>query len=144
MATVLNRYDWSYVSQVHTAARTRSYPWDQWFDGRIYLLSPGEDFEPGQAVSMERVIRTSANRRRIRVSVRIQEDGTIVMQKREDNPDDRRGITRSPSKKSLVEAAAAASNGNGGKTVKRSSKKATKAAEKAEPRRRIKRATTNA
>ena len=99
MAQILQRYDWTFTSKHNDQARSRNYPWDEWLDGRIRRLSPGTDFD-GPAVSVERVIRTSANRRKIRVRVRIEEvEGvdTIVLQAHDD-ANTGRGVTRSPSK----------------------------------------------
>src|SRR5262252_5392948 len=104
MATILRSYDWSRVSQNNKRARTRSYPWDDWFDGRIHELHPKEDFD-GPATSLERVIRTSANRRGIKVRIRI-DSGNVVMQQHEDG-DVLRTVTKSPSAKSIRERRAA-------------------------------------
>jgi hypothetical protein len=129
MATVLKSYDWSFVSRNSATPRSRSYPWNEWFDGRIWQLEPGTDFD-GPAVSLERVIRTSANRRNIKVRVRITEDGNVVMQKHEDDAAER-GITKSPSLRSIKAAAAEAGvNGNGTKPVKRTVKKVAPAPRK--------------
>ena len=57
MSTVLKSYDWSFVSRNNKKARSRTYPWDLWFDGRIHELHLKEDFD-GPATSLERVIRT--------------------------------------------------------------------------------------
>ena len=115
MATILRSYDWSVVSRTNKRARSRNYPWDDWFDGRIWQLEQGTDFD-GPAVSLERVIRTSANRRGIKVRIRIDE-GAVVVQRHEDG-DPLRTITKSPSLKSIKAAKEAATNGHQAAPVK--------------------------
>ena len=100
MSTILSSYDWSYVSKNNKKARSRQYPWDDWFDGRIWQLEPKEDFD-GPATSLERVIRTSANRRRLKVRVRI--DGKNIVVQRHEDEEPTRGVTKSPTLKSLRE-----------------------------------------
>jgi len=123
VATVLRSFDWSATSRNKQEARSVSYPWDQWFDGRIWQLDQGVDFE-GPSVSMERVIRTTANRRRVRVRVRITEDDSVVLQKHEDE-EVVRERTYSPLKRDLVaaEAAKAAAKSNGGHPTARRRKR---------------------
>jgi ribosomal protein RSM22 (predicted rRNA methylase) len=124
MSTILRSYDWSVVSRNNKRARSRSYPWDEWFDGRIHQLEPKVDFD-GPATSLERVIRTSANRRGVRVRIRI-DDGNVVVQQH-DGEEPLRTVTKSPSAKSIRERRAA-TNGDAPatatKTVKRSRKPA--------------------
>jgi len=120
MSTVLKSFDWTFVSRNSATPRSRSYPWNDWFDGRIHQLEPGTDFDC-PPVSLERVIRTSANRRGIKVRVRITEEGNVVVQKHEDQTSER-GVTKSPSLRSIKaarEAEAPAVNGNGSKPSKR-------------------------
>ena len=105
MSTVLKSYDWSFVSRNNKKARSRTYPWDLWFDGRIHELHPKEDFD-GPATSLERVIRTSANRRDIKVRIRI-DSGNVVMQQH-DGDEPLRTVTKSPSLRSIKAAQAAA------------------------------------
>lgn len=122
MSTILKSFDWSYVSRNNKKARSRSYPWDDWFDGRIWRLEPKVDFD-GPATSLERVIRTSANRKDIKVRIRI-EDGCIIVQKHDENAPGR-VVTRSPSLRSIKAAQAeelSAVNGSAHvKTLKRRS-----------------------
>jgi hypothetical protein len=115
MATILRSYDWSQVSRANKRARSRSYPWDDWFDGRIWQLEPRVDFD-GPAVSLERVIRTSANRRGIKVRIRI--DGDVVVVQRHEDGDPFRTITKSPSLKSIKAAKEAETNGHKPEPVK--------------------------
>ena len=120
MSTVLKSFDWTFVSRNSATPRSRSYPWAEWFDGRIHQLEPDVDFN-GPPVSLERVIRTSANRRGIKVRVRITEDGYVIVQKHEGDVTER-GVTKSPSLRSIKaarEAADVSVNGNGAKPAKR-------------------------
>ena len=98
MATILRSYDWTKTSK-NKADRSKPYQWDKWLDGRIWRLEPGEDFD-GPPGSLERVARTTANRRGVRVRVRTQEDGSIVLQQHNDSDMTRRR-TKSPSKAEL-------------------------------------------
>lgn len=122
MSTVLKSFDWTFVSRNSATPRSRSYPWNEWFDGRIHQLEPDIDFD-GPPVSLERVIRTSANRRGIKVRVRITEEGNVVVQKHEGDVTER-GVTKSPSLRSIKAAAEGVSvNGNGSKAAKPAAKR---------------------
>ena len=48
--------------------RQRKYPWDQWFDGQIWRLTPGVDFE-NHSLVIERQIRTRASARKVAVHI---------------------------------------------------------------------------
>jgi len=111
MATILPQYDWTSASAHITNARSRAYPWEEWLDGQIRKLDKGEDFD-GPAMSVERVIRTSANRRGIRVRIRVEGD-SIYLQAHTDNARTPRGVTKSATKKAVKEAKAAAAEGKG-------------------------------
>jgi hypothetical protein len=106
MATILKSFDWSKTSKNKTEGRSVSYPWDEWLDGRIWRLEPNEDFD-GPPVSLERTIRTTANRRHLKVRIRITEDGMVVVQ-RHDDEEPVRHRTHSPRKRDLIEAEEAA------------------------------------
>jgi hypothetical protein len=141
MSTILRSYDWSVVSRNNKRARSRSYPWDEWFDGRIHQLEPKVDFD-GPPTSLERVIRTSANRRGIKVRIRI-DDGNVVVQQHEDGAP-MRTVTKSPSAKSIRERKLAETNGDAPtptKAVKRPRKAAEAPPAKTARRRRIVKAT---
>jgi hypothetical protein len=77
MATALAEYDFSTPS-ISTKER-RFYPWNTWFDGQIWRLTPGDDFSTSPLM-MERVIRGTAVRRGLSVKVRHEEDGSVVLQ----------------------------------------------------------------
>jgi hypothetical protein len=122
MATILKQFDWTYVSRNSAVPRSRAYPWNEWLDGRIWQLEPGTDFD-GPPVSLERVIRTTANRRGIKVRVRITDEGNVIVQKHEGDVTER-GITKSPSLRSIKAAredGAATVNGNGSKPAVKTS-----------------------
>ena len=118
MAQVLRTFDWSRVSRNNETPRRRYYPWDDWFDGRIWLLEgDGVDFD-GPAVSMEKVIRSTATKQSVKVRIRVADDELLARLGREDvkvgivmqkHADGERisGTTRSPSLRSLREAAEA-------------------------------------
>src|SRR5882672_3598278 len=68
MATKLKSYDFSQPSQLTTSEKA-TYPWDEWFDGDIWQITCGEDFD-GHPLMMERIIRTRATGKRARVRLR--------------------------------------------------------------------------
>ena len=112
MASILPTYDWTKASAHIENARSRVYPWDEWLDGQIRKLDRGPDFD-GPAMSVERVIRTSANRRGIRVRIRV-EGESIYLQAHLDNArNSARGVTKSATKKAVKEAAVAKAEGRG-------------------------------
>jgi hypothetical protein len=61
VARIIQKFDWGQVNRTSHAERSDPYPWDKWLDGRIHLLTYGEDFlrDPNSFI---RVARTSANR----------------------------------------------------------------------------------
>lgn len=76
MAVVLPDYSFDKPSDL--SKTRRYYPWSEWFDGRIWQLFPGTDFD-STPLMMERVIRGTAVRKRY--SVKIRHDGdSIVLQ----------------------------------------------------------------
>ena len=103
MARVLRTFDWSRVSRYNEAPRRRTYPWDDWFDGRIWQLVEGEDFD-GPSTSMEKVVRSTAYAKGLKVRARVNDEGVVVQR----HEDARRvsGKTRSPSKAALHAALA--------------------------------------
>ena len=68
MAEKLKEFDFKAASKLTTSPKGE-YPWDDWFDGDIWLLTEGEDFH-GHPLMMERVIRTSATNRKAKVNLR--------------------------------------------------------------------------
>ena len=112
MSTILPVYDWTRASAHVDKARSRAYPWDEWLDGQIRKLDRVTDFD-GPAMSVERVIRTSANRRGIRVRIRVENDSIYLQAHTEDARNKARGVTKSATKKAVKEAQAAKAEGNG-------------------------------
>lgn len=112
MATILPTYDWTRASAHIENARSRAYPWEEWLDGQIRKLDRHEDFD-GPSMSVERVIRTSANRRGIRVRIRVEGESIYLQAHQEDARNKARGVTKSATKKAVKEAKAAKAEGNG-------------------------------
>jgi hypothetical protein len=113
MATILPQYDWTRASAHVEKARSRAYPWEEWLDGQIRKLDRITDFD-GPAMSVERVIRTSANRRGIRVRIRVEGDSIYLQAHTEQTARTRaRGVTKSATKKDVKAAAAAKKEGVG-------------------------------
>lgn len=70
MATKLTKFDFSAPSSLTASGEEKAaYPWEEWFDGDIWQLTHGEDFDP-HPLMMERIIRTRATGRKARVRVR--------------------------------------------------------------------------
>lgn len=149
MATILPTYDWTHASNHVEKARSRAYPWDEWLDGQIRKLDRITDFD-GPAMSVERVIRTSANRRGIRVRIRVEGDSIYLQAHTEDARGSARGVTKSATKKAVKEAQAAKAEGIGNgvapsvvitpKVVKAAAKPAAAPEPEAKPARTVKRA----
>lgn len=68
MAEKLKEFDFKSASKLTVSAKGE-YPWEEWFDGDVWLLTAGEDFQ-GHPLMMERVIRTSATNRKAKVNMR--------------------------------------------------------------------------
>jgi hypothetical protein len=127
MATVLKSYDWQKISRSNKRSRSRSYPWGEWFDGRIWQLEQGTDFD-GPPASLERVIRTSANRRKIKVRIRIDGEQVILQQHGGEMPT----VSKSPSLKSIKAARTPETpetpetNGDGAKATKATKRRSSR------------------
>jgi hypothetical protein len=70
MAERLRSFDFTAQSAITSAeskGRNR-YPWDEWFDGDIWKLTQGEDFDTSPLM-MERIIRTRASSKTQRAKV---------------------------------------------------------------------------
>lgn len=68
MAERLRAFDFTKPSEI-TASEKASYPWDEWFDGDIWKITQGEDFDP-HPLMMERIIRTRITARKGKVRMR--------------------------------------------------------------------------
>jgi hypothetical protein len=89
MGTKLKTFDWTPQSNVTAATSKRVvYPWDDWFDGDIWQLTEGVDFDT-PALMMERIVRTRATAVGAKVRMRHQPSvdsdkygyGTLILQR---------------------------------------------------------------
>jgi len=84
MATKMKSFDFTTKSKLTTTEKA-AYPWDEWFDGDIWRLDQGEDFD-GHPLMMERIIRNRATGKGVNVRMRhlaVNGDpwGAIVLQR---------------------------------------------------------------
>ena len=68
MPTKLAKFDFTEPSNL-TSSDKATYPWEEWFDGDIWQIEHGEDFQP-HPLMMERIIRTRATGRKARIRLR--------------------------------------------------------------------------
>lgn len=68
MSTKLKDFDFGPQSRL-TDGDKATYPWEDWFDGDIWQITMGEDFE-GTPLMMERIIRSRAVSREAKVTLR--------------------------------------------------------------------------
>ena len=68
MATKIKTFDFDQPSTLTTTEKA-TYPWDQWFDGDIWQITWNEDFQT-HPLMMERIIRTRATGRGVKVKLR--------------------------------------------------------------------------
>ena len=68
MAQKLKQYDFGPQSKL-TTGKKADYPWEDWFDGDIWQIQMGDDFE-GNPLMMERIIRSRAVSRDAKVTLR--------------------------------------------------------------------------
>ena len=78
MAERLPLYDFKQSSHI-TKTDRRNYPWNEWFDGSIWRITWGVDFDT-HPLMMERVIRTRATSRKIKLSIRHEGDDSNPFQ----------------------------------------------------------------
>ena len=55
------------------------YPWEDWLDGGVWMLKPGEDFTI-PAKSLRNMAFQAGYRRSVNITTRIAEDGTVYIQ----------------------------------------------------------------
>ena len=86
MATRLKAFDFNQPSELTTSEKA-NYPWEDWFDGDIWQITQGEDFET-HPLMMERIIRTRASAPTRKAKVRVKHQplngdpwGIIVLQR---------------------------------------------------------------
>jgi translation initiation factor IF-1 len=120
MATTLSKFDFTKINRTPSTSRSKEYPWDQWFDGQIWKLKPGKDFDV-KASALEKVIRTAANRKGKFVRVRVI-DGDFVVLQASDTPNVPNANGKTPAK-----AAKASKTPAPAKASKAPAKKATPA-----------------
>lgn len=70
MAERLRSFDFSAPSNITTAGDKVEYDWNNWFDGDIWKLTQGEDFNT-EPLMMERIIRTRASSSKHQAKVRV-------------------------------------------------------------------------
>jgi len=61
--------------------RPPKYPWDQWFDGREWVLRQGKEFSLCTARRMAAVVYIIAERRGVKVRVNALPDGDVIVQR---------------------------------------------------------------
>jgi hypothetical protein len=59
--------------------RTEKYPYEKWFDGSVWQLTQGEDFESEPAV-FGNTLRTAARRHGVTLSIVMIEDDSLALQ----------------------------------------------------------------
>lgn len=99
------------VAKRGNAGRDEKYPFDEWFDGNVYELVEGEDFDSKRS-TMATVIHGAANKRDMIVQTRMTQDG-IAIQARPLTKEDRKRREEAAKKRAENKAAKAATNGNG-------------------------------
>lgn len=92
------------------SGRDEKYPFDEWFDGNVYELVEGEDFDAKRS-TMATVIHTAATKRDLIVATRMTQDG-IAIQARPLTKDDKKRREELAAKRAESKAAKAAA-GNG-------------------------------
>lgn len=80
MATRLETYDFSGQSSISNAEDRMTYPWNEWFDGSIWRIEQGVDFKT-HPLMMERIIRTRATGRKVKIVLRHEPSGYIVFRR---------------------------------------------------------------
>jgi len=147
MAERLVSFDFTAQSAITSAeskGRNR-YPWDQWFDGDIWKITQGEDFD-AQPLMMERIIRTRASNKNHRAKVTLRHlptvngDAPSIVLQRTDipSPAQRKKLDaaeRRRAKKEAAEAAAAETLQAAGITPTKTTKQVSKRPAKAPSRR---------
>lgn len=103
-------------AQVRTGAgRSEKYPFDEWFDGNIYELIEGEDFEAKRS-TMATVVHGAATKREMAVTTRLTKDG-LAIQARPLTKEDKKKREEMAKKRAVAKAAKAESNGGDGNSA---------------------------
>jgi hypothetical protein len=108
------------VSTRSSAGRPEKHPFDEWFDGNVYELVEGEDFD-SKRTTMATVLHTAATKRDLVVQTRITKDG-IAIQARPITDEDKARRAEIAKKREATKAAKAKENGNGSKAAAKTEK----------------------
>jgi hypothetical protein len=91
--------------------RSEKYPFDEWFDGNVYELVEGEDFESKRS-TLATVIHNAATKRDLIVQTRMTQDG-IAIQARPLTKEDKKRREEMAKRRAERKAETEAANGNG-------------------------------
>ena len=72
MAEVLEDFDF-------TRSGRGQHPWDEWFNGKVWKLTRGEDFQ-GATKNFRITAYTAAKERNLKIQTRILNDQTFILQ----------------------------------------------------------------
>jgi hypothetical protein len=92
------------------AGRAEKYPFDEWFDGNVYELVEGEDFDAKRS-TMATVIHNAATKRELIVATRMTQDG-LAIQARPLTKEDKQRREAAAAKRAESKSATE-TNGNG-------------------------------
>lgn len=90
--------------------RSEKYPFDEWFDGNVYELVEGEDFDSKRS-TLATVIHNAATKRDLVVQTRMTQDGLAIQARPLTKEDKKR--REEMAKRREARKAEAESNGNG-------------------------------
>lgn len=93
--------------------RSEKYPFDEWFDGNVYELVEGEDFDSKRS-TMATVLHNAATKRDMIVATRMTQDG-IAICARPLTKDDRKRRDEAAKKRAETKAASKAEDNGAGK-----------------------------
>jgi hypothetical protein len=92
------------------AGRAEKYPFDEWFDGNIYELVEGEDFDAKRS-TLATVIHNAATKRDLIVATRMTQDGLAIQARPLTKEDKKRRDEMSKRRAERKAEAAAETNG---------------------------------
>ena len=95
----------------NSAGRAEKYPFDEWFDGNVYELVEGEDFD-AKRTTLATVIHNAATKRDLIVATRMTPDG-LAIQARPLTKEDKKRREEMQKRRAEKKAAAETENGNG-------------------------------
>lgn len=94
------------------AGRAEKYPFDEWFDGNVYELVEGEDFESKRS-TLATVIHNAATKRDLVVATRMTQDGLAIQARPVTKEDKKRREEMAKRREARKAEAEAEGNGNG-------------------------------